>query len=222
MVGMSCVLAIDAAAPEVGVALVSDASVLFEWRERLQRGTDAALLPAIQEALAVLGDMPLRGVALTVGPGTFTGLRVGMAAALGVAVARDVPVFPDGSLDARARVFGHEPVLVLLDARKSRFYGQWFHGGAPTSAPVDADLDTLLCAGAPCHATGEGAVVARERLVQAGFDVSDTSSASPVVALAQAALAGLLPPVDAALVTLRYVRPPDATPPAHVLRPVLA
>lgn len=218
------VLAIDMAAPEVGVAVVARAShddiptVLYEWTERVQRKADAMVLPAVGEALEAIdaSSISLMGVAVTVGPGTFTGLRVGLASALGVAVARHVPVFTMGSLEARALLVPERPLLVLLDARKKRFYGQWFDVNGPEGPPQDAALETFLRRQGV--AVGEGARVAADAVTAAGLTVVRAPGSSPVVALAKEAIRGTLQPVDAAEVGLRYVRPPDAKRPTHVLR----
>ncbi len=217
------VLAIDTAAPAIGVAGVSVAGASLVWSERVTRGADSVLLPAIARILHTLDqqDAELVGVAVSVGPGTFTGLRVGLAAALGVAVARRVPVFPEGSLITRARLCSHRPLLVLLDARKSRFYGRWFGTSGPPSEASDRPLVDWLAevpAGGAI-AVGEGALVARAELEAAGIEVWTAAGEVPARLLAEAALAGQIDALDAAQVTLQYVRPPDARKPVHVLTP---
>ena len=222
---VGCILAIDTAAPVVGVAVVHRgapelaAHICFHWSERVQRKADALLLPAVGEALAAAdasGD-PLLGVAVTVGPGTFTGLRVGLATALGVAVARGVPVFPEGSLEGRSLLVSDRPLLVLLDARKNRFYGRWFTADGPVGQAEDAPLEHFFSGVGTV--VGEGGRVAAERLQQAGLAIAPDPDRSCAVVLATAALDGRLTPVDAAEVGLRYVRPPDARRPTHVLEP---
>ena len=216
------VLAIDTAGPLIGAAVVSEVHPTIGWEARISRGADAALLPAIADLLEQLdhrGDT-LVGVAVSVGPGAFTGLRVGLAAALGIAVARGVPVFPEGALRARSRLSTEHPVLALLDARKGRFYGQLFHGGGTSDSPVDQEAEVLL-ASLPdgVVAVGEGAVVLREQLRQARVRVAPDADAVPCAELGRAALAGGIPSVDAAQVRLEYVRPPDAKRPVHLLNP---
>ena len=223
--GPGAVLSIDMAAPEVGVAVVAQAgpgdatTVLYEWTERVQRKADSVVLPAVGEALEIIDAeaCSLMGVAVTVGPGTFTGLRVGLAAALGVAVARQVPVFAVGSLEARALLVQERPLLVLLDARKKRFYGQWFGVDGPLGPPQDAPLETFFHRSGAV--VGEGGRVAADAVAAAGLTAVAAPGACPVVVLAEAALRGAVQPVDAAEVGLRYVRPPDAKRPTHVLSP---
>ena len=86
---MSAVLGIDTAGPVVGAAVVGWGPPR-QWSCRIVRGADGVLLPAIADLVAPA--TPLAGVAVSVGPGAFTGLRVGVATALGIAVSRGVPV----------------------------------------------------------------------------------------------------------------------------------
>ncbi len=214
------VLAIDTAGPVIGAALAGPDGPVASWSLRVVRGADAALLPAVAQLLEDLDpDGPaLAAVAVTVGPGTFTGLRVGVATALGVAVARGLPVVPLSSLLVRAALVDDEPsVLALLDARKGRVYAGHFvvQGGQPRplSAEQDAPLDAVLPAG-DFVAVGEGAAVMAERIIAAGGRVVDAPARSPAVAAAL--LARSRPALDAGEVALRYLRPPDAVPPADL------
>jgi len=216
------VLAIDTAGPLIGVAVASDTHPLLSWDQRVVRGADAVLLPAVARMLGALdarGDH-LVGVAVSVGPGAFTGLRVGLAAALGVAVSRRVPVHPLGSLEARALLTPKRPLLSLLDARKQRFYGQRFGPDGALGEAVDQPLSQLLARTPPgAVVVGEGALVSADALAEHGLVPLARADAVPAPELAQAALDGLIPPVDAAAVQLRYVRPPDAKRPTHLLVP---
>jgi len=221
---VGAVLAIDTAAPVVGVSVVArrvldeEPVLIFEWSDRVIRKADSVILPAVAEALLATdaAGVPLLGVAVSVGPGTFTGLRVGLAAALGVAVAREVEVFPCGSLDARALLSPTRPLLVLLDARKRRFYGRWYAEDGPLGVAEDAPLEQFM--GGEGVAVGEGAVVAADILKSHGLEPMADSDRCPAPLLARAALDGRLTSVDAAEVHLRYVRPPDAKRPSHVLK----
>ena len=216
---MTLALVVDCAAPEIGLAVgtLGDPQPMWTWSARVERGADGLLGPALAEALGLLwADRRLGVVVVTIGPGTFTGLRVGLSTALGVALAADLPVIPLCSLRARAAmVEGPGPVLALLDARKGRMYGACFRdGGAeavPGWAPADLPLEALLPA-APFIAVGEGAVVARAAVEAAGGVVYATAAQPPLGAALR--LAARLPAVDPAAVTLAYIRPPDAVVPA--------
>ena len=204
------ILAIDTAGPEIGAAVLVD-NECQRWSARAGRGSDAALTPAVAELLATVSG--LDAVAVTVGPGAFTGLRVGVATALGVAMAKGVGVVPVSSLAARALLVDASEVLALLDARKQRFYAQRFDTTSglpvPLAEAVDAPLYEIL-KGAPCTVVGEGAEAAREEIVSWGGVVGVTSSpAEQVARIGANCLESLVEPSE---VALRYLRPADAKP----------
>ncbi len=84
------------------------------------------LLAAVDRLLADCGLAPadLEGLAVSVGPGSFTGLRVGLATVKGLAMALDLPIAPVPTLDALAArlPFADAPVCPILDARKNEVY----------------------------------------------------------------------------------------------------
>ncbi len=217
------ILAIDTAGPVAGLALLSGQRVEASWCARVVRGAEARLAPAVRELLQ--GRLP-DAVAVTHGPGGFTGLRVGVATALGLAVAVGCPLVPVSSLRARAAmVWGHARVLALLDARKGRFYGGLYDArpivpvliGEEGDLPLERFIEIE-----PALAVGEGAAVSTGPLEAAGhrvFPLPD-SNAAPALARVAALLAaeGLaIPPHE---FQIRYLRPPDAKPPPGVsLRP---
>ncbi len=84
----------------------------------------ATLLPLVRDLLsdAGLSLRQLDGIALSIGPGAFTGLRVACGAAQGLAVAADLPVMPVVSLEAMAAASSAERVLAVLDARMGEIY----------------------------------------------------------------------------------------------------
>ncbi len=158
------------------------------------------------------------GVACADGPGAFTGLRVGLATAAGLAQALGVPLWTACSLDGRARAArGHPvPVLAMLDARKSRVYAAAYAGGERTVEPADVcPHEALAWLGGPFVATGEGALVYRDLVLASGAQLAESSDDPGVVALGIAAVGALgagegFDPVE---VRPRYLREPDAKPP---------
>ena len=214
------VLGIDTAGPVVGAALSGGQSHGENWSERIVRGADGVLVPAIAELLSLAarnGDEVVR-VAVTTGPGGFTGLRVGVSTALGLAVARQIPVVAVSSLAARAALVPGEPrVLALLDARKGRVYAGLFdtRGPVPVSLGPEQDIppgDAMP--DGPFVAVGEGALVFAEVVRSAGGAIAVDAGASPALAVAGLGTVGA--PVDAGQVQLRYIRPPDAKVPRQL------
>jgi tRNA threonylcarbamoyl adenosine modification protein YeaZ len=125
-------LAIDTAGPDCSVALAKSGSagtaILFERSERIGRGHAERLMPMIESSLDAAGVAfdDLQRIAVTTGPGSFTGVRVGIAAARGLALALDIPAIGIGSLDALALPVMRErkqgTVVATLDARRGEVY----------------------------------------------------------------------------------------------------
>lgn len=122
-------LGIDTCTRWLNLALLTaDGEPLAEFRESLPTHT-THLVPEIRNLLARGGAGPKDLVALGVvlGPGSFTGLRVGLAAAAGLAQALSIPAHGLSSLEALARACPAQgPGLALLDARRSEVYVQPF------------------------------------------------------------------------------------------------
>lgn len=212
---MSVVLGIDTAGPVIGAALVGEGEPR-QWSSRIARGADGVLLPAIADLLA--GSARLDAVAVSTGPGAFTGLRVGVATALGIAVSRNVPVVCVGSLEARAAMCEGSAVLAALDARKSRMYAQWFDcsGSEPRaiSDAVDRAMDEVLGSMPDSVGTfvavGEGVLVEQAAVEASGGGLIADAGQSPawaVALLGQRKLSSALPAEE---VALRYLRDADA------------
>jgi len=210
------VLGVDTAAPTVGLALVGGG--FDEVRtQRIVRGADAWLGPQLAELLSMLdaAGSSLSAVAVSTGPGAFTGLRVGVSSALGLAVARNVPVVPGSSLRSRAAGAPNGRVLALLDARKQRVYAGWFEVDGESVKAIGPEVDEPLeqvLSGAPTHfhAVGEGAHVHAAALSLRGGVLCE--SAHPAHALARWSRERLHEAVDPGAIALRYLRPPDARP----------
>ncbi len=211
---MPLVLGLDTAGPLVGVA-AWDGAPAGIWGMPLERGTERSLVPAVRDVLA--GRRP-DAVAVAAGPGTFTGVRVGVATALGLARAWGCPVVPLSSLAIRAVLAAGEPrVLVLLDARKDRFYAGLFDARGPWPEPLGEECDAVLdvCLEAlPAACTGDGVPGVRERLLAAGGRIHASAGANPAVAAARLGALALAVGRTVApdRVQIRYLRPPDAVP----------
>lgn len=206
------VLLLDTAGPVVGVAAWHGDTRVGAVSARLGAGADGWLMPEAARLLETLGGLDRVGV--TVGPGAFTGLRVGLAVALGLAFARRVPVVGVSSLALRAAtVPGRPRVLALLDAKKGRVYAGVYDTRGVVPVLVEEERDVapdLAAATRPAAATGEGAVVYRAALEAAGHEVLPDADRSPVDAGLALVRAGI--PSSPEDVGPRYLREPDARP----------
>lgn len=125
----SCLLAIDTAAPRLQLALL-DGERVDALVEEMPQGQAERIMPAIGELLARNGKSfpDLTRIAVTTGPGSFTGLRIGLSAARGLGLALEIPVIGVPSLTALSLDAGCDPVAVLVDARRGEAYFQLFSG----------------------------------------------------------------------------------------------
>jgi len=119
-------LAVESATLSGGAALLDGDRLLGEITLNIAITHSERLLAAVDRLLGDCGMAPadLEGLAVSVGPGSFTGLRVGLATVKGLAMALDLPVAPVPTLDALAArlPFADAPVCPILDARKGEVY----------------------------------------------------------------------------------------------------
>ncbi len=136
---MGILLAIDTAAPRLQLALLSADDRVETLVEDMATGQAERLFPALAELLgrANTSYADLTRIAVTTGPGSFTGLRIGLSAARGLGLALNLPVLGIPSLLALSLTAQCEPVAVLLDARRDEAYFQSFSGpGIAIGAPA--------------------------------------------------------------------------------------
>jgi tRNA threonylcarbamoyladenosine biosynthesis protein TsaB len=213
------VLVIDTATPAtvVGVAL---ADRVIERRHDPQEGERpghvsqvlALMEQAFAEAGTELAAMDRIGVGL--GPGSFTGLRIGIATARALSHASGVPAVGVSTLGALAVAAGEGPVLAVLDARRGEAFVALWEAGREVVAPrAIAPEDLAAAAAAASLAVGDGAVRFREQLEPAGVTVPEDGSAlHRVGAAGLARLAAQAPTVARDALLPEYVREPDAKP----------
>jgi tRNA threonylcarbamoyladenosine biosynthesis protein TsaB len=162
------ILGIDTSTPQAAIALVEDEALIAEARLPVRRGEAERLLPAIDRLLgdARVALAGLAGIGVAIGPGSFTGLRIGLATVKGLALGSGVPVVGVPSLDALAWQvpWALVPVVPLLDARRGEVYGARFepHGAGGLARLTDDaafDLEGLaaLVGDGPALLVGPGA-----------------------------------------------------------------
>jgi len=120
------VLAVDTSTMAGGVALLDGSRVIGESLVDVRTTHSERLMVAVDRALSDAGWAPenLDGFAVTIGPGSFTGLRIGLAAVKGLALALGRPIAAVPTLDAMAAglPWAMRPVCPVLDARKGEVY----------------------------------------------------------------------------------------------------
>jgi tRNA threonylcarbamoyladenosine biosynthesis protein TsaB len=140
------ILAIETASETGGVALVEGGRVLGERQIGGHAPRHAAeLLATLDALLAELGRSleEVDPIALSIGPGSFTGLRIGLATALGLCFGTDRQIVPVPTLAALSTQAGDvEPIVSLLDARKGQVYGGRYRAGGACLV-ADAVCDPL-------------------------------------------------------------------------------
>jgi len=141
---MTVLLAIDTAAPRLALAVLRDGDRVDTLVEDMATGQAERLFPALDELLsrATVTYKDLTRIAVTTGPGSFTGLRIGLSAARGLALALDIPVLGVPSLFALSLTSQCDPVAVLLDAKRGEAYFQTFSGpGIPVGDAALLPMD---------------------------------------------------------------------------------
>jgi tRNA threonylcarbamoyl adenosine modification protein YeaZ len=134
---MTVLLAIDTAGPRLQLALLRDDAV-DTLVEDMPKGQAERIFPAIDELLARNGTTMahLTRIAVTTGPGSFTGLRIGLAAARGLGLALELPVVGVPTLVAISLSGPRGLFGVLVDARRGEHYFQAFEGPGNPLGPA--------------------------------------------------------------------------------------
>jgi len=217
-------LAFDAAGGGCSVAVWRQGAVVARRHEAMRRGQAERLVPMIEAAMdeAGLAYAALDAVAVTTGPGGFTGVRIGLATARGFALALDRPVVGVSSFEAAAAATDpaarRRTLAVLIDARRDDLYVQAFNADlkpltAPGACPPEALAATLP--EGPLLLAGDAVAQGRPALAAAGRDLAVAESPAQVDAAVVARLAAArpLPGPDAPPPRPLYLRAPDVTPP---------
>jgi len=214
------VLAFDTALGACSAAVVEAGRCIAREQRIQSEGQAEALLPLIERVLAAsnsgYGNLDL--IAVTVGPGTFTGLRIGLAAARGLRLATGLPVAGVTTLAALAASVSAEvrrdrAILAVIDARRGEVYAQAFGPEfAPLCSPQLLDVAAAACLlpEQPAVLVGSGALLLapllgeRDVIAEAGLINPDP------VAIAAVALRGGPWSAEAPPPVPLYLRAPDA------------
>jgi tRNA threonylcarbamoyladenosine biosynthesis protein TsaB len=205
-------LALDTCLDACSVAVWAEGRVLAARSEPMRRGHQERLAVMAQATMAQAGAAfsTLDRIGVTVGPGSFTGLRVGLAFAKGLGVALDRPVVGVGALEALGLDAGDGFVAAVIDARRDQIYLQAFDGGQALMAPDVLSLETAaarlaeLWSGGPAALVGPGAALLAGVLPQATLTERAAPDPAIVALLASRAQPPFPPPRPL------YLRAPDA------------
>ncbi|MTH99737.1 tRNA (adenosine(37)-N6)-threonylcarbamoyltransferase complex dimerization subunit type 1 TsaB [Roseibium sp. RKSG952] len=214
------VLALDTALANCAAAVFDDSTetpCLCVQQEQIGRGHAEMLMGMIGDVMAEASTAftDLDRIVVTKGPGSFTGLRVGLSVARGFGLVLDKPVVGITTLESIARTASKTcsqlPLLVALPGKGQEIYAQLFDGnGAAMDAPSVRNLEDLpnavsagtRLAGAAAEAVRAACAFSEEAVIgeQAYPDIAEVAK-----------LGILANPLDSAASPL-YLRPPDATP----------
>jgi tRNA threonylcarbamoyladenosine biosynthesis protein TsaB len=234
------ILAFDTATPATAVSLSGPGSIVVTARHDPRPGERPGhatrLLPLIAKVLerGRIGWLDVDRIAVGVGPGTFTGLRIGIASARALAQARDIPLVGVSTLQSlalagsRASLRREDPLppeidvaLAVVDARRGEvFAASWrideveeFDSALilPRALAPEALTELVAPLGPRTLAVGNGAIAFREVLERSGsFIPEDGSPLHRVTAAYHCRLAGRLPAMTPDEVKPDYLRAPDA------------
>ena len=184
--------------------------------EAMTKGHQERLAGLARDAVAEAGGFgAIERIGVAVGPGSFTGLRVGLAFAQGLGAALDRPVVGISTLDAlTASAEPGSATAALIDARRGQVYARFWRGdeaeGPAEALSIEAARDRSAGLGDGVRLIGSGAALIADDV--AGAAALDLAGPSP------AALARLTAAADPAASPPRplYLRAPDATPPTRL------
>jgi tRNA threonylcarbamoyladenosine biosynthesis protein TsaB len=225
------ILAIDTAldACAAGVLDTDAGKLIAQESQAMKRGHAEALMPLIARVIkeAGISFAGLDRIAVTTGPGSFTGLRVGLSAARGIALAANKPVVGLTTLTAYAAPVvsqnAEQPVISAVDARHDHVYFQAVGGDGsslirPRVAPIEEALGAARF-GAP-HLVGNAAKILSQRW-PADAPPPFRVDAQPAPDIAWVAWLGAAVSPNTAPARPFYLRAPDAKPPQDPLSKTL-
>lgn len=232
------ILALDSAAGACSAALFAGGVVVRREWAAMARGHAEALMPMVASVMTDSGYDDLDAIAVTVGPGAYTGLRIGLATARGLALAAKLPIVGVSSFKAVARGARDAgapagPMLVVLETKRADLYVQALDATLrPAGEPACLSPDAVAAAYPELWSQTGPVVVVGDAAARLHVALSEghrvviapgDGLADAAVVAAEAADSMLANPVsrDAPLPRPVYLRPPDVSSPAadrHRLR----
>jgi len=146
------ILGINTSTKFCNLGLIEDEDVLIEYTiNGLKKKHSSILVPAIRDLLKTIGLKmeEINGIAISIGPGSFTGLRIGLCVAKGLCYARSLPLLGITTLDAMVFPLKEIPYLIcpVLESKKDEIYDVVFRGGDSLHRVMDykcEDIQSLL------------------------------------------------------------------------------
>jgi tRNA threonylcarbamoyladenosine biosynthesis protein TsaB len=222
------VLAFDTATSSCAICIWQEGKILANAQKILERGHAEVLVPMIEgvlrEAALTYGELEL--LAVTIGPGAFTGIRIGLATARSLALASGLPLIGVGNFDALAQATTPEErqgrrMMIVLETKRSDFYACCYDDTlAPVADPKAVDEAALveMAGNEKILLVGDVIERASAALQGKGLDIQLSSTGPHVDPAVVAALAAAKfrsgGPID--LPRPLYLKPPDVNLPADI------
>ncbi|SHF14793.1 tRNA threonylcarbamoyl adenosine modification protein YeaZ [Litoreibacter ascidiaceicola] len=206
-------LAFDTSAAHCAAALLSGDTVLVSRVEEMQKGQAERLMPLLEEVLLGAGKKwsDLDRIGVGIGPGNFTGIRISVSAARGLALSLGIPAIGVNVLEAMAFGPAQEgQTLAILDARQDNVYIQFFTKGGDALDSPNLRAEDEIQAGSPRGTAFVVGYNSASVATQLGAEVVKTSATDLITAIARIASARV---PDGARPAPLYLRPADAAPP---------
>ena len=145
------ILVLDSCGPSCGVCVWQDGTIRAEKTEKMERGQDARLMPMVVETLAQAGItfQSLDRIAVTRGPGSFTGVRVGLAAARGIGLASNKPVIGIDRFSIYRALNPAGNLLAIIASKRAELFCQYFPAATAPHPPcmmTPQEIDAFLAA----------------------------------------------------------------------------
>jgi tRNA threonylcarbamoyladenosine biosynthesis protein TsaB len=232
---VSRLLAFDCATSVRSVAVWHEGKVLSHLQEQASTGEAQRLIPLIEAAMAQVGMdyRDLDGVAVTLGPGSFTGIRVGLATARGICLAAEKPLIGITTLEALAGDCPDPMILATVDSRRREPFVQIFYRASMTSdldlfaephsltGPMACEPELLASvvrasAEGPITVIGDCATeivqLLRDDRIEASFGEPAAPNAASVARIAASRFTAAQKGSTLAVAAPLYLRPADAIP----------